>query len=415
MTSTLPRVLSMRMSTDTKRVSTSRMVDNPLHNDIEINRIPLDKDHDDHRIKDMFGQMDMPWRVKQHVFDPTFYKCDSKVVKYDAPALSIWRALVSFSHTIISDRDTWLHLLILGIICVLTTVICYESGAYRSVYDDGTVTSRIQVLISFVFASYISLIISRWDRIRNTTLAQAWTAIEHICLMTFQTISRQCKDRKEEEELSFLLIRYCRLCFQLLFKSMQHDEDLSTLQTAGLLTPMELKYLRMATLLSRPLVVIGWMNQYFEDLRHKYKFRCNDVFDGQVANNLMNLRNGILTTQSCIDTQLPYPYVHAIYWTIQVLLAALSIETGVMLATCFYTQRTGDGDYSPPSGDTWPVNRTTWYVNNMLEITVTNIIFALFCEGLLKVCQKLNNPMSKKDTSFSERVFGKRILILFMQ
>lgn len=91
MTSTLPRVLSLRMSTDGKRVSTSRMVDNPLHNDIEINRIPLDKDHDDHRIKDMFGQLDMPWRVKHHVFDPTFYKCDSKVVKYDAPALSIWR------------------------------------------------------------------------------------------------------------------------------------------------------------------------------------------------------------------------------------------------------------------------------------------------------------------------------------
>jgi hypothetical protein len=38
---------------------------------------------------------------------------------------------------------------------------------------------------------------------------------------------------------------------------------------------------------------------------------------------------------------------------------------------------------------------------------VSNVIFALFTEGLLKVCDKLSNPCSLEETSFSERVYGR--------
>ncbi len=46
-------------------------------------------------------------------------------------------------------------------------------------------------------------------------------------------------------------------------------------------------------------------------------------------------------------------------------------------------------------------------MNKFLQITAANIVFALFCEGLLTVCDKLQNPMSMDETSFSERVYGK--------
>jgi hypothetical protein len=41
---------------------------------------------------------------------------------------------------------------------------------------------------------------------------------------------------------------------------------------------------------------------------------------------------------------------------------------------------------------------------------VSNVIFALFTEGLLKVCDKLSNPCSLEETSFSERVYGTALL-----
>jgi hypothetical protein len=50
-------------------------------------------------------------------------------------------------------------------------------------------------------------------------------------------------------------------------------------------------------------------------------------------------------------------------------------------------------------------------MNRFLQITAANIVFALFTEGLLKICDKLSNPMSLDDeTSFSERVYGKFIV-----
>lgn len=38
--------------------------------------------------------------------------------------------------------------------------------------DDNAVTARIQTLISFVFASYVTIVLNRWDRVRNTTLGK---------------------------------------------------------------------------------------------------------------------------------------------------------------------------------------------------------------------------------------------------
>jgi hypothetical protein len=113
-------------------------------------------------------------------------------------------------------------------------------------------------------------------------------------------------------------------------------------------------------------------------------------------------------TLGCINTQLPYPYVHIVYWTIQILLVSLAIETGVTLAANVYFRQNGEGDYSPPDDNvSWPANPNVWYMNVFFQLTASNMVFALFSEGMLKICDKLANPMSKDDTSFSELMFGK--------
>jgi hypothetical protein len=126
-------------------------------------------------------------------------------------------------------------------------------------------------------------------------------------------------------------------------------------------------------------------------------------------------RGGIGATLGAIGSQLPYPYVHIMYWTIQILLLSLSIETGVVLACDVYFKQDGEGYYSPPDDTvTWPKSPNVWYVNVFFQITASNIVFALFCEGMLNICDKLSNPMSKDDTSFSESVFGKPCLSFCM-
>lgn len=77
---------------------------------------------------------------------------------------------MSFSHTIVSDINTWMHLGMLTIICFITMGIMIVTESNMSVNDNNSVTTRIQTLISFVLAGYVSIVINRWDRIRNTTL-----------------------------------------------------------------------------------------------------------------------------------------------------------------------------------------------------------------------------------------------------
>ena len=95
---------------------------------------------------------------------------------------------------------------------------------------------------------------------------------------------------------------------------------------------------------------------------------------------------------------------------------SLAVETGVVLGTDLFFKKTGEADYLPNDDSVkWPENPDIWYANVFLQVTASNIVFALFCEGMLKICDKLSNPMSKDDTSFSEVMFGKAHLLLLLQ
>jgi hypothetical protein len=87
-----------------------------------------------------------------------------------------------------------------------------------------------------------------------------------------------------------------------------------------------------------------------------------------------------------------------------VLLVCLAVETGLNLATNIYQKQNGAGNYTPNEGE-WPQNENVWYMNHFLMYSFSNMIFCLFCEGLLMVCDKLSNPCSEEDSSFSERCF----------
>ncbi len=52
-------------------------------------------------------------------------------------------------------------------------------------------------------------------------------------------------------------------------------------------------------------------------------------------------RGGIGATLGTIGCQLPYPYVHIVYWTIQIMLTCLSVETGVILSIYIFVEPNG--------------------------------------------------------------------------
>ena len=60
-----------------------------------------------------------------------------------------------------------------------------------------------------------------------------------------------------------------------------------------------------------------------------------------VITNVTSIRGGIGATLGVIGSQLPYPYVHVIYWIVQIMLVALAVQTGVVLAVNIHFQQTG--------------------------------------------------------------------------
>eukprot|EP01034_Spumella_vulgaris_P023521 gene23521-29743_t len=382
--------------------------------------------------------MEVPMYKKEHRFAPWLLKCDVEYLKF----VTKFQALLSFSHTILSDWDTWNHLNMLTVICGITMAVCILSGNFRSIQDENNVTARIQTLISFVFAGYISIVINRWDRIRNTTLGALWGALENLNLIVFRllkthstpafntsslhsdgdttsmekvvkqggaSVSSKYQDEKpppsQEVELTDRFIRYSRLIMKLTFMAVQADANLEPLLEMKLLTPREKEWLAAAQVGTRPLIVNVWISEFFDSL-HEAGYRVNEITASMIITNVTSLRGGIGATLGAIGTQLPYAYVHLIYWTIQILLVTLAIETGVLLSTDVYYRANGGGFYSPPDDTvSWPASPNVWYMNEFLQITASNIIFALFCEGALKICDKISNPMSAEDSSFSERVY----------
>eukprot|EP01036_Dinobryon_divergens_P030509 gene30509-39762_t len=317
-------------------------------------------------------QIPVPWVKNTHLVAPWFLKADSKIAKYDMSGLHIWRALFSFSHTILGDLDT----------------------CYLSVDNNSDLTSRTQLLLSFVLAGYISIVINRWDRVRNTTLGQLWGAVESTCQISFRVLFSHGHGQ-QEMELSELIIRYVRLTV----------DDLSELQEQKLITSEEREWLQDATIGTRPLIVVSWIDEFFRSLTAAgYGVIMSDSIN--VVSHVASIRGGIGATLGLIGSQLPYPYVHVIYWIVQIMLMALAIQTGVALAVNINYSKNGDNAYSPADDNTsWPASPSVWYANQFMTLTAGNIVFALFTEGLLKITEKLNNPLSDDDTSFSDIVF----------
>jgi hypothetical protein len=182
----------------------------------------------------------------------------------------------------------------LTVVCFLTMGIVMLSGTHKSVSDDYVVVSRIQLLISFVLASYVSIVINRWDRIRNNLLGGSpliyssihmhmfvfilfslhtivafitggiWSSLENLNYSSFSLLA------KDNSEVSTMLqnnvLRYSRSVLLLTFYALQERDNLDELVSNGLLTTQEASWLTAATITTRPHMLVGWLSRTFQEI-----------------------------------------------------------------------------------------------------------------------------------------------------
>jgi hypothetical protein len=119
------------------------------------------------------------------------------------------------------------------------------------------------------------------------SLGQQWGALENLNYISYVLIGRDNSDRAVK--MKETILRYSRLNMFLTFMALQGDGDLNKMEERKLITIGEKKWLDATALGTRPLMVISWMSNYFDDLL-TMGYKYGDVYHSMIVNNLMNLR-----------------------------------------------------------------------------------------------------------------------------
>lgn len=116
-------------------------------------------------------------------------------------------------------------------------------------------------------------------------LGQVWGSIENLNMMAYRALTPV---NEETERLKDLILRLCRLSFQLTFLAVQGDGEIGHLVGKGLLTEKEKRWLDAATIGTRPLMVVDWIYKYFDVLKQK-GYNTSEV-DFLIHSNIQSLR-----------------------------------------------------------------------------------------------------------------------------
>ncbi len=148
------------------------------------------------------------------------------------------------------------------------------------------------------------------------SIGQQWGALENLNYLTYVLTGRDTSERAIK--MKETILRYSRLSMFLTFMALQGKTDLSHLVIEpdgekdsngllkpqagkGLLTPHEKVWLDATAIGTRPLMVISWMSNFFEDLL-SMGYKYGDVYHSTIVNNLMSLRYGpTISLYCCID------------------------------------------------------------------------------------------------------------------
>jgi hypothetical protein len=266
---------------------------------------------------------------------------------------------------------------------------------------DIDVTSRVQLLLSFVLAGYVSYYVSYYNTVRHQYLGTLWGACENLYLYAHQLFPG---NGSQEIMLRQTVQRYTHSIFLLVFHACQNKTDLDLFYRRSLLTQDEGEILLQATPGTRGLIIVGWLSRLFEVAQHHGY--SSFIIDSQCVTVIASLRGGIGGLLGVIGTPPPFMYTHLIYWIVQIFLLILAITTGINLAIYWDRRHNGDENYSyDDDGAHWPHHPRVYYVNYFFQQTAGNMIFAIFVEGLLYFCGEVENPLAGREASLCEEVY----------
>jgi len=312
---------------------------------------------------------------------PTFTQYKGHLVRYNTktPIYSLW-SLFATSNTILQSRCAWIQIMYMVCLGIVSFLLVHFGGWAKSLTVDDLAT-EVRVLVSFVLGGYILTCLIMWQE----TCAHVQRVVNQ--LISLMKIIDTVPNEEVTEETRSDILCQCRLILQMLFFNGSRRTDLNTLVNEGKLAVEKCTYLDTIPIGARSDVLCSWLDQSLIKINHHEK--CSTIVD-TVRSPSRNLADSYYM-------QLPFMYTHAVYWALQFIFMALACQTGIMLAIYRATKSTGDGAFE--DDDDKPVHPNLWLTNASFGLIVSKIIFILFANGLLQVCERIQNPLDNRKSS----------------
>ena len=188
----------------------------------------------------------IPWKLSRiKVLKTT----TDHIVTYNSRDLSLSRAICAISYSFLCHKKSWLQVILLNFIVVFSYLVTSYSGVASSLSDTGDtsfsytslffflvqcqnliciqyfseVTKTLQLLLTFILASYVGLAISRWNKLRHDALHPLFIGMENTVQYAYRIFD---KDTDRHRYLRNCVFRYSRLSFKTLIMAVNGKSDL---------------------------------------------------------------------------------------------------------------------------------------------------------------------------------------------
>mmetsp|Transcript_122875 Transcript_122875/g.381905 ORF Transcript_122875/g.381905 Transcript_122875/m.381905 type:complete len:482 (-) Transcript_122875:109-1554(-) len=271
----------------------------------------------------------------------------SHLLKYNEEEVTSFSAIFHLAGTRFNDPAMlkclgvyWCIAAVLVIVIVLE--LDHKSGidltTQRHIDRFGSIRGDVELVVSFILGSSISMLVGRWWNVRHDCVGGLWGAVDDLCLILGAHMPS-----KEDRPLKETAVRLCLLSYRLVYSQIHGEEtpeDLKKHVEAGIMTEEELEAIK--DLDSKPQAVWVWLAQYVHGLADQGKIKYKEMMVPQLDALCAKGRGAIGELFTYTDTQIPYSYIHLLTMMVFLTNLVIAVKAGLAIGRNLESHETFD-------------------------------------------------------------------------
>jgi len=313
-----------------------------------------------------------------------------KIVRYNLKKLVRFTGIFTMfcDGTVLTAGTT----VLINVVCafILSTCTCWimllrscmNPEFYKILQEQDTtplkdLSMQINKLVIFCLPLYMSLSLARWWAVRERGLGRIFNALTGISMI----LSSELHDERWRA-MRVHVIKMGLASIELLVQAAQNCEDIDNLVQLELLSLREAAAIKRVPMLwARPMTCWAWILGVCRSALNS--LHGLEPRNAQILGQVKLAKQGIITINSYMDTQLPFAYVHMITLLVNVQNLVLALKSGILFAHAV------------------AINDRGMMVQQLALVLVMPLVY----QGLMQISCLIADPFGDEVTNFPMRSY----------